>query len=119
MRTQKLFLSMTLQSDRRNQLELSDYAENVISQRLQTIPGVSGIQIWGQKRFAMRIWLDPAKLAAYRLTALDVKNALDRENVELPSGKITGNATELSVKTLGNLTNEEEFNNLIIQSSGR
>jgi multidrug efflux pump len=57
-------ISMTLQSDQRNQLELSDYAENVISQRLQTIPGVSGIQIWGQKRFAMRIWLDPAKLAA-------------------------------------------------------
>ena len=111
-------ISMTLQSDQRNQLELSDYAENVISQRLQTIPGVSGIQIWGQKRFAMRIWLDPAKLAAYRLTALDVKNALDRENVELPSGKITGNATELSVKTLGNLTNEEEFNNLIILNSG-
>ena len=62
-------LSMTLQSDKRNQLELSDYAENVISQRLQTIPGVSGIQIWGQKRFAMRIWIDPAKLASYRLTA--------------------------------------------------
>ncbi|HQS50773.1 MAG TPA: efflux RND transporter permease subunit, partial [Daejeonella sp.] len=111
-------LSMTIQSDRRNQLELSDYAENVISQRLQTIPGVSGIQIWGQKRFAMRIWIDPAKLAAYRLTALDVKSALDRENVELPSGKITGNSTELSVKTLGNLSNEEQFNNLIIQSSG-
>ncbi|MFA6946633.1 MAG: efflux RND transporter permease subunit, partial [Pedobacter sp.] len=111
-------LSMTIQSDQRNQLELSDYAENVISQRLQTIPGVSGIQIWGQKRFAMRIWIDPAKLASYRLTALDVKNALDRENVELPSGKITGNATELSVKTLGNLSNEEQFNNLIIQSLG-
>lgn len=111
-------LSMTLQSSKRNQLELSDYAENVIAQRLQTIPGVSGVQIWGQKRFAMRIWIDPAKLAAYRLTALDVKNALDRENVELPSGKITGNSTELSVKTLGNLANEEQFNNLIIQSSG-
>jgi hydrophobe/amphiphile efflux-1 (HAE1) family protein len=111
-------LSMTIQSDRRNQLELSDYAENVISQRLQTIPGVSGVQIWGQKRFAMRIWIDPAKLAAYKLTALDVKNALDRENVELPSGKITGKSTELSVKTLGNLSNEEQFNNLIIQSSG-
>jgi multidrug efflux pump len=111
-------LSMTLQSNKRNQLELSDYAENVISQRLQTIPGVSGVQIWGQKRYAMRIWIDPAKLAAYRLTALDVKNALDRENVELPSGKITGNSTELSVKTLGNLANEEQFNNLIIQSSG-
>jgi multidrug efflux pump len=111
-------ISMTLQSTKRNQLELSDYAENVISQRLQTIPGVSGVQIWGQKRYAMRIWIDPAKLAAYRLTALDVKNALDRENVELPSGKITGKSTELSVKTLGNLTNEEQFNNLIIQSTG-
>lgn len=111
-------ISMTVQSDKRNQLELSEYAENVISQRLQTIPGVSGIQIWGQKRYAMRIWINPAKLAAYRLTALDVKNALDRENVELPSGKISGNSTELSVKTLGNLSNEEQFNNLIIQSSG-
>ncbi|MDB5012040.1 MAG: Acriflavin resistance protein [Daejeonella sp.] len=111
-------ISMTVQSDKRNQLELSDYAENVISQRLQTIPGVSNIQIWGQKRYAMRIWIDPGKLASYKLTALDVKNALDRENVELPSGKITGDNTELSVKTLGNLSTEEEFNNLIIQSSG-
>ncbi|MBC7745900.1 MAG: efflux RND transporter permease subunit [Flavobacterium sp.] len=111
-------ISMTVQSDKRNQLELSDYAENVLSQRLQTIPGVSGIQIWGQKRYAMRIWIDPAKLASYRLTSLDVKNALDRENVELPSGKITGDATELSVNTIGNLSNEEEFNNLIIQNDG-
>lgn len=111
-------ISMTVQSDKRNQLELSDYAENIIAQRLQTIPGVSGIQIWGQKRFAMRIWIDPAKLASYKLTALDVKYALDRENVELPSGKISGDATELSVKTIGNLANEEEFNNLIIESSG-
>lgn len=111
-------ISMTVQSDKRNQLELSDYAENVIAQRLQTIPGVSGLQIWGQKKYAMRIWIDPGKLAAYKLTSLDVKNALDRENVELPSGKISGNTTELSVKTIGNLSNEEEFNNLIIQSSG-
>ncbi|MDB5119549.1 MAG: Acriflavin resistance protein [Sphingobacteriales bacterium] len=111
-------ISMTVQSDKRNQLELSDYAENVISQRLQTIPGVSNIQIWGQKRYAMRIWIDPGKLASYKLTSLDVKNALDRENVELPSGKITGDNTELSVKTLGNLSTEEEFNNLVIQSSG-
>ena len=111
-------ISMTVQSDKRNQLDLSDYAENVIAQRLQTIPGVSGVQIWGQKRYAMRIWIDPGKLASYKLTSLDVKNALDRENVELPSGKITGDATELSVKTIGNLQNEEEFNNLIIQSDG-
>ena len=111
-------ISMTVQSDKRNQLELSDYAENVISQRLQTIPGVSNIQIWGQKRYAMRIWIDPGKLASYKLTSLDVKSALDRENVELPSGKITGDNTELSVKTLGNLSTEEEFNDLIIQSTG-
>ncbi len=111
-------ISMTVQSDKRNQLELSDYAENVIAQRLQTIPGVSTVQIWGQKRYAMRIWIDPAKLASFKLTALDIKNALDRENVQLPSGKITGDATELSVNTAGNLSNEDEFNNLIIQSTG-
>ena len=111
-------ISMTVQSSKRNQLELSDYAENVLSQRLQTIPGVSGVQIWGQKRYAMRIWIDPGKLASYKLTALDVKNALDRENVELPSGKISGDATELSIKTIGNLSTEEEFNNLIIKSDG-
>lgn len=109
-------LSMTLQSDTRSQLEVSDYAENVISQRLQTIPGVTSIQIWGQKRYAMRLWLDPIKLSAYRLTPLDVKIALDKENVELPSGKIAGNSTELTVKTSGNLSTEEEFNNLIIKN---
>ncbi len=111
-------LSMTIESSKRTQLELSDYAENVIAQRIQTIPGVSNVQIWGQKRMAMRIWIDPARMAAYRITALDIKNALDRENIELPSGKITGNATELSVKTMGNLTSEDDFNNLIIREDG-
>ncbi len=111
-------LSLTLESTSRTQLEVSDYAENVISERLQTIPGVSTIQIWGQKRFAMRIWLDPAKMAAFKLTPLDVKNALDRESVELPTGKIEGNTTELIVKTKGRLMNEIEFNNLILSNSG-
>lgn len=111
-------LSMTLQSDTRSQLEVSDYGENVIAQRLQTIPGVSSIQIWGQKRYAMRIWLDPLKLSSYKLTPLDVKNALDRENIELPSGKIAGNTTELTVKTTGNLSTEAEFNSLIIKTDG-
>jgi multidrug efflux pump len=111
-------LSMTLESDTRNQLELSDYAENVLAQRLQTIPGVSNVQIWGQKRMAMRIWIDPSRMAAYRLTALDIKTALDKENIELPSGKITGESTELSVKTRGNLSSEDDFNNLIIKNDG-
>lgn len=111
-------ITMTVRSETRSQLELSDYAENVISQRLQTIPGVSAVQIWGQKRYAMRLWLDPGKLAAYGLTVGDVRNALNRENVELPSGKVTGANTELVVKTLGNLSNAAQFNNLIVKSDG-
>lgn len=109
-------ISMTVQSDTRNVLELSDFAENEIGERLQTIPGVSNIQIWGQKRYAMRIWLDPSKLAAYQLTPLDIRNSLEKENVDLPGGKIAGNTTELTVKTVGRLTSEEEFNNLIVRN---
>ena len=112
-------ISLTVQSDTKNQLEVSDFAENVIAQNLQTIPGVSSTQIMGQKRYAMRLWMDPAKLAAYGLTPLDVKNALNRENVDLPSGKISGNQTELIVNTKGRLTNAEEFNNLIVKADGK
>jgi multidrug efflux pump len=111
-------ISMTVQSDSRNSLELSDYAENVISQRLETIPGVSGVQIWGQKRYAMRLWIDPAKLAAYGCTVAEIRDALSAQNVELPSGKLTGNNTELTVKTVGNLSKPEEFNNIIIRTDG-
>ncbi|MFV8376789.1 efflux RND transporter permease subunit [Flavobacterium sp. GSP11] len=111
-------ISMTVQSDTRNALELSDYAENVISQRLETIPGVSGVQIWGQKRYAMRLWIDPVKLASYGCTISDVRDALNKQNVELPSGKLTGKNTELTVKTVGNLSKPEEFNNIIIRSVG-
>ncbi|GHE49792.1 efflux RND transporter permease subunit [Sphingobacterium griseoflavum] len=107
---------MTVQSTTKNVLELSDYAENVIAQRLQTIPGVSSVQIWGQRRYAMRLWIDPNRLASYGLTVLDVRTALNNQNVELPSGKLTGANTELAVKTVGNLASEEEFNNIIIKS---
>ena len=111
-------ISMTVQSETRNALELSDYAENVIGQRLETIPGVSGIQIWGQKRYAMRLWIDPLKLNSYGCTVAEVRTALNKQNVELPSGKLTGNNTELTVKTVGNLSKPEEFNNIIIRSDG-
>ncbi len=111
-------ISMTVQSDSRSPLELSDYAENVISQRLETIPGVSGVQIWGQKRYAMRLWIDPVKLASYGLTVAEVRTALNKQNVELPSGKLTGDNTELTVKTVGNLATAEEFNNIIIRTEG-
>lgn len=109
-------ITMTVQSDKRNVMELSDYAENVISDRLQTITGISSIQIMGQRKYAMRIRISPDKLAAYGLTSQDIVAALDRENVELPSGKITGANTELIVKTLGKLTDVDQFNNLILKN---
>ena len=109
-------ISMTIQSDKRGVTDLSDFAENVIADRIQTIPGVSSMQIMGQRKYAMRIRIDPTKLASYGLTSQDIVTALDRENVELPSGKLTGAATELTVKTLGKLTNAEQFNNLIIKT---
>ncbi|MDL5510889.1 efflux RND transporter permease subunit [Arenibacter sp. M-2] len=111
-------LSMTIQSDGKNILELSDYAENVISQRIETIPGVSSVQIWGQRRYAMRLWIDPFKLASYGLTVADVRQALLAQNVELPSGKLTGDNTEITVKTIGNLNTEDGFNNIIIRADG-
>ncbi|MFH0988975.1 MAG: efflux RND transporter permease subunit [bacterium] len=111
-------ISITLQSDTKNQLQVSDYAENVIAQNLQTIPGVSSTQIRGQKRYAMRMWLDPNKLAAYGLTPLDVRTALSRENVDLPSGKLSGNQTELIVNTKGRMQTEQEFNDLILKTDG-
>jgi hydrophobe/amphiphile efflux-1 (HAE1) family protein len=110
-------ISMVVQSNTKNILELTEYANNVLVERLQTIPGVSSIQVWGEKRYAMRIWLDPSKLSAYSLTPLDVQLALNRENVELPSGKISGNATELTVRTFGKLYTEDDFENVIVKSS--
>lgn len=109
-------IAMTVKSTTRNILELSAFAENVIAERIQTIPGVSTIQIWGQKRYAMRLWLDAPKMAALGITASDVRNALDRENVELPAGKVSGSNTELTVKTMGRLVDEASFNQLIIKN---
>ncbi len=109
-------LALTLQSDTKSQLEVCDYAENVVQQRLQTIPGVSDIQVWGEKKYAMRIWMDPTKLASYGLTPLDIQNTLNAENVELPAGKIEGNTTELNVRQVGKLRTEDDFNNLIVKA---
>ena len=109
-------LAMTVQSNTRNQLEVTEYANNNLVERLQTIPGVSSIQIWGEKRYAMRIWFNTTKLTAFGLTFADVQTALTRENVELPSGKISGDATELSVRTFGKINTEEEFQNIIIKN---
>ncbi|MDR4987995.1 MAG: efflux RND transporter permease subunit [Bacteroidales bacterium] len=111
---------VTVESETRSLLELSEIAELTLREQLQTIDGVSGILIWGQKRYAMRLWMDPAKLAGYGLTPMDVRNALQRENVELPSGRIEGNTVELTIRTLGLMSTPEEFNNMIItEQDGR
>ncbi len=108
---------MTVQSTTRNPTQLSDYAENVLQERVQTIPGVSQANIYGLKRQAMRLWIDPIKLSAYRMTSQDIQTALNAQNVELPSGKVYGNDTELTVKAVGRLTTEDDFNNLILRQT--
>ncbi len=109
-------LAMTVRSNTKNQLELTEFANNNLLEKLQTIPGVSSIMIWGEKKYAMRIWLNPVKLSAYGLTPGDVQMALQKESLELPSGKLSGNTTELSVRTFGQMQTEEEFNNLIVKN---
>lgn len=108
-------LSMTVQSDSRNPLQITEYANNNLLERIQTIPGVSTVNIWGEKRYSMRIWFEPEKMNAFAITPRDIQLALQRENVELPSGKIAGNKTELSVRTFGRMDTEEEFNKLIVK----
>jgi multidrug efflux pump len=111
-------MQITVQSDKRSLLELSEIADLTIKERLQTIPNVSSVGIWGENRYSMRLWLDPSKMAAYRVTPIDVKNAIERENVELPSGSIEGDKIELSIRTMGLLQTTEDFNNLIIKEDG-
>ena len=110
-------IMLAVQSTTMNALDMSDYAENVLMERLQTIPGISSVSIFGQQKPAMRLWLDPGKMAAYNLTASDVNAALTKENVEMPGGKIRGNTTELTVKTRGRLVTADDFNNMIIKQT--
>jgi len=111
-------MSINVQSPQRSLLELSEIAELTVKEQLQTISGVSAVQIWGEKRYAMRLWLDPVKLAGYSMSPIDIRNAITRENVELPAGRIEGTSTELAIRTLGLMTTPQEFNNMIIYKSG-
>lgn len=111
-------LQIGIRSNKRSLMELSEIAELTVKERLQTISNVSAVEIWGQKRYSMRLWLDPIKMAGYGVTTMDVKNAVDRENVELPSGSIEGNTVELSIRTLGLMQTAKEFNDLIIREEG-
>ena len=110
-------LMVAIQSDKRSLLELSEIADLTVKEQLQTIPDVSSVQIWGEKRYSMRIWLDPVKMAAYGITPIDIKNAVTNENVELPSGSIEGNTMELTLRTMGQMHTAKEFNNIILKTS--
>lgn len=110
-------LMVALQSEKRSLLELSEIADLTVKEQLQTIPEVSSVSIWGEKRYCMRLWLDPVKMSGYGVTPMDVKNVLDKENVELPSGSIEGDNTELAIRTLGLMHTTEEFNNIVIKES--
>ncbi|MDP2235670.1 MAG: efflux RND transporter permease subunit [Bacteroidales bacterium] len=111
-------MMIAVKSTQRSLLEISEIAELTFKEQLQTISGVSAVMIWGEKRYAMRIWLDPAKLAGYQMTPLDVRNAILRENVELPAGSIEGTNTELTIRALGLMTTPQEFNSLILRQTG-
>ena len=110
-------LMVAIQSDSRSLLELSEIADLTVKEQLQTIPDVSSVQIWGEKRYSMRIWLDPVKMAAYGVTPVDIKNTITSENVELPSGSIEGNSMELTLRTMGQMHTAQEFNNIILKES--
>jgi len=105
-------------SSTRNLLSLNELATRNIKEKFQTIPGVSSVQLWGEQKYAMRLHIDPERLASFRLTAPDIVNALAKQNIELPSGSIEGANTELTVRTQGRMTTEEDFNNLIIKEEG-
>ncbi len=109
-------LVMTVDSPNRNLVDLTEIAVNQFKERLQTIPGVGAIQVWGERKFAMRIVMDPNKLSAYGLSPSDVRTAIQRENVELPAGKLEGRSTELSIRTVGRLSTPEEFEDLILRA---
>lgn len=109
---------LTVMSNKRNLLELSRIAGIYFKERLQTIPGISTVNVWGEQKYSMRLWMDPIRLAGLKLTPTDVYQAVNRENVELPSGRIEGQNTELTVRTMGRLNSVEDFNKLIVKEDG-
>jgi len=109
---------LQISSERRNLMELSDIANNVFKERFQTIPGVSQVMIWGEKRYSIRLWMDPERLAAYELTPLDIYTAVNTQNLELPTGALEGTSMELTIRTQGRLSTPEEFNDLIVKEQG-
>jgi multidrug efflux pump len=109
-------IRLSFSSDRHTQLEVSDFASRIVKPRLQTLPGMADVGIYGERRFAMRIWLDRARLAAYQVTAQDVEDALRQQNVEVPAGRIESRQREFSVVAETDLRRPEEFAAVIVKT---
>ncbi|GAB5469515.1 MAG: efflux RND transporter permease subunit [Rhodospirillales bacterium] len=109
-------LYLAFSSDRHDDLEVTDTADRLVQDRLQVLPGVAEVRIFGQRRYAMRIWLDPARLAAYGLTAQDVEDALEAQNVELPAGRVEGADRELTVQAATDLNTVRDFENIVLRN---
>ena len=109
---------ISLNSDRYSPLELTTMAERQIKPRFQSVAGVSSVMIGGEKRYAMRLWLDSERMAARQVTVLDVQRALRQQNIELPSGRVENLDREMTIQTRGELKTAEEFNDLVIRFEG-
>ncbi len=105
-------------SDKHSRLETSDYASRIIRPRLQTLPGAADVRVFGERRPSMRVWLDRAKLAAYKLTPQDVEDAIRRQNVEIPAGRIESRAREFAVLSQTDLATPEQFGAAVIRDAG-
>ncbi len=106
---------LAFSSDRHSQLEVSDFASRIVKPRLLTLPGAADVRVFGERKFAMRIWLDPDRLAAYSLTTQDVEDALRRQNVEVPAGRIESREREFSVVSRTDLKTPEEFTGIVVR----
>ncbi|MBL8836035.1 MAG: efflux RND transporter permease subunit [Alphaproteobacteria bacterium] len=109
---------LAFSSDRHSALEVTDFADRYVKDRLQNLPGVADARIFGERRWAMRVWLDRTRLAAYGLMPQDVEAALRRQNIEVPAGRIEGERREFTVLSETDLRTAEQFNDLIIRDSG-
>ncbi len=109
---------LEVESDTKDIKEVSHLASTIIKDRMQSIPGINNVAIVGEHKYAMRLRFDPAKLAAYKLTPEDIRTALARENIDLPSGRIEGSNNDLSIRTLGRLTKVADFEEMLIKQNG-
>jgi len=108
-----MYLSLT--SSRHNPLELTDFADRFITDRVQNITGVAEVQIRGERRYAMRVWLDRARMAAYNITVQEIEAAMRAQNVEIPSGRIESNNREFTVLSQTSLSTPEQFQQIVVR----